>query len=78
MELKKTDQFQKIKLKIRNTEKFEIEIGCGNGHFITEYAKRQDSSFLIGVELKKGRYLKALAKVEKRALKNTCVIHNRA
>ena len=52
----------------------EVEIGCGNGHFLCEYASRRPEILLIGVEIKKKRVLKARDKAEKRALSNVVVL----
>jgi len=31
----------------------EIEIGCGNGHFLCSYAQARPETLLLGVEVKK-------------------------
>ena len=59
-------------------EKLEVEIGCGNGHFMVEYCRMNPKSLFIGVELKKKRCFKAQAKIEKRQLTNARVIHGSA
>ncbi len=53
----------------------EIEIGCGNGHFLSGYAEEKKKSYLIGVELKKKRCLKALKKIQTHNLSNAAIIH---
>jgi tRNA (guanine-N7-)-methyltransferase len=51
----------------------EIEIGCGNGHFLSEYGARRPETLLIGVDIKKKRCLKAEEKARKRNLGNVSV-----
>jgi tRNA (guanine-N7-)-methyltransferase len=58
--------------------KLEVEIGCGNGHFLVEHCRMNPTSLVIGVEIKKKRCLKALRKIEKRQLANARVIHGPA
>jgi tRNA (guanine-N7-)-methyltransferase len=52
----------------------EVEIGCGNGHFLAEYAPRNPRTFLIGVEVKSKRCAKAREKADKRGLANVTII----
>jgi tRNA (guanine-N(7)-)-methyltransferase len=59
-------------------EKIEVEIGCGNGHFMAEYCSMNPTILFIGVEIKKKRCLKAKAKIERRQLANARVIHGSA
>lgn len=63
-------------LRSRYTEypRVEIEIGCGNGHFLAEYAPRNSSTFLIGLELKRKRCSKAEEKALKRGLQNVKIV----
>ncbi len=56
----------------------EVEIGCGNGHFIVEYAEKTPASFLLGIELKNRRCLKAARKAERRRLANVAIFRGRA
>ena len=56
----------------------EVEIGCGNGHFLSRYAERHSSTLLIGVEIKKRRCLKTEEKVRKRGLSNVSVVTGNA
>jgi tRNA (guanine-N(7)-)-methyltransferase len=59
-------------------EKIEVEIGCGNGHFMAEYCSTNPNVLFVGVEIKKKRCLKAQAKIEKRHQSNARVIHGTA
>jgi tRNA (guanine-N7-)-methyltransferase len=52
----------------------EVEIGCGNGHFITAYAAGRPDTHLIGIDIKEKRCLKARDKAEKRGLKNVTIV----
>jgi tRNA (guanine-N7-)-methyltransferase len=64
---------------LRGSQKrLEIEIGCGNGHFMAEYCRLHPSRLFIGVEIKKKRCLKAQEKIEKRKLPNAWVVHGSA
>ena len=56
----------------------ELEIGCGNGHFIATYAEKKPYSTIIGIEIKKKRCLKAMKKIEKRKLTNAFIVQERA
>ena len=56
----------------------EIEIGCGNGHFLSEYGGRMPGTRLIGIEIKRKRCLKAREKAEKRGLANVTIVHESA
>lgn len=56
----------------------EVEIGCGNGHFLSEYCERNRISFLLGLEIKSKRCIKALAKIKQKQLDNAAVICTRA
>jgi len=59
-------------------EKLEVEIGCGNGHFMAEYCSTNPKILFVGVEIKKKRCLKAQAKIDRRQLANARVIHGSA
>ena len=56
--------------------RFEVEIGCGNGHFIAEHSAANPDSFLMGVEIKRKRCVKSLKKVANRA--NVAIVCARA
>ena len=53
----------------------EVEIGCGNGHFLVSYAAARPGSLLIGIDIKARRCRRAREKVEKRGLPNVQIIH---
>jgi tRNA (guanine-N7-)-methyltransferase len=59
-------------------QRLEVEIGCGNGHFMAEYCALNPESLFIGVDIKKKRCLKAQKKIGKRRLANALVIHGTA
>jgi tRNA (guanine-N7-)-methyltransferase len=56
----------------------EVEIGCGNGHFITEYAAHRPAALLVGLEIKEKRCRKAREKAERRGLGNVVIVHESA
>jgi tRNA (guanine-N7-)-methyltransferase len=56
----------------------ELEIGCGNGHFLEAYCSRNPSVLYIGVEIKAGRCEKAHRKIERRGLPHAYVVEGRA
>ena len=56
----------------------EIEIGCGNGHFISAYGARHPERLLVGVDIKAGRCGKALHKINRLGLSNTHIACCRA
>jgi tRNA (guanine-N7-)-methyltransferase len=53
----------------------EIEIGCGNGHFLAEYGGRVPDVPLVGIDIKAKRCAKAREKVQKRGLANVTIVH---
>ena len=53
----------------------EVEIGCGNGHFLSEYAAEKPDTLLIGVDIKQKRCLKAREKAAKRGQRNVSIVH---
>ncbi|MBN1834880.1 MAG: methyltransferase domain-containing protein [Spirochaetales bacterium] len=59
-------------------QRLEIEIGCGNGHFLEEYCALHPSTLYIGIELKPSRCEKACRKIQRRALGNAYVVAGRA
>lgn len=60
------------------TEGLEVEIGCGNGHFLCAYAPEKRATRLVGIDIKKKRCLKAQEKARKRGLDNISIIHTSA
>lgn len=56
----------------------EIEIGCGNGHFLAEYAAKKPELFVLGIDVKRRRCLKTLKKVERQSLHNVSVVYGKA
>jgi len=47
---------------------FDLEIGCGHGHWLTEYSMANEDIFCVGIDLITKRISKATAKKEKRNL----------
>lgn len=58
--------------------KLEIEVGCGNGTFLADYASRQPDSVCVGIDLKYRRCDKARAKLRRQGLANAFVVNRRA
>ena len=56
----------------------EVEIGCGNGHFLCEYAAKNPGTLLIGIDIKEKRCVKAREKMEKRGLRNVSIVRGAA
>ena len=65
-------------LKASEGSQLEIEIGCGSGTFLTNYASRQPNSVFVGIDLKKNRCEKTRAKLRRHGLVNAFVINRRA
>jgi tRNA (guanine-N7-)-methyltransferase len=53
----------------------EVEIGCGNGHFLASYGAALPDTLLIGIDIKAKRCRRAREKAEKRGLQNIRIIH---
>jgi len=49
---------------------FDLEIGCGHGHWLTEFSMTCKKNFFVGIDLITKRVEKATAKMEKRSLGN--------
>jgi len=56
----------------------EIEIGCGNGHFISQYAEINRDKYLIGIEFKEKRFIKTSKKINEKNLDNVLLFNSRA
>jgi tRNA (guanine-N(7)-)-methyltransferase len=56
----------------------EVEIGCGNGHFLASYAASRPETLLVGIDLKARRCRRAREKAEKRGLANVHILHGAA
>ncbi|HVP18904.1 MAG TPA: methyltransferase domain-containing protein, partial [Spirochaetia bacterium] len=53
----------------------EVEIGCGNGHFLCEYAAGRPGTTLVGIDIKKKRCIKAREKAERRGHRNILIVN---
>ena len=56
----------------------EVEIGCGNGHFLCEYAADRPGTTLVGIDVKRKRCLKAKEKAERRGYRNIVIVNTSA
>ncbi len=63
---------------LKNREKVWIEIGSGNGEYITSIAKRFNNIFFIAIEVKFKRIFKTLKKIKRNNLENVLVVHGDA
>lgn len=58
--------------------RLEIEVGCGNGIFLADYAAARPDGICVGIDLKQRRCEKAQRKLQRRGLRNAFVINGRA
>jgi len=56
----------------------EVEIGCGNGHFLCEYAAEKQGAILLGIDIKSRRCTKAREKAERRGHRNIVIVNANA
>jgi len=56
----------------------EVEIGCGNGHFLCEYAAEKKDATLLGIDTKSRRCTKAREKAERRGYRNIVIVNANA
>ena len=57
-------------LKDLGSNSFDLEIGCGHGHWLTEYSMAFEKTLFVGIDLITKRVEKADAKMKKRDLGN--------
>ena len=62
-------------IKINDLENISLDIGSGEGEFISKLAKENPKDFFIGIEIKYGRILKSLKRVDNLGLKNIKFIY---
>jgi len=56
----------------------EVEIGCGNGHFLAAYAADRRDTLLIGIDLKAHRCRRAQEKADKRGFTHVHILQGAA
>jgi tRNA (guanine-N7-)-methyltransferase len=78
MELKNPEHLEEILEHALFFDQIELEIGCGNGHFISSFALAHQNRYFIGVELKKSRCIKILNKLEQADISNVEVVCGKA
>jgi len=70
----KLGEFDKEKIDLKeyfgNDNKIVLEIGCGNGHFLIEKAKYDNTKNFLGIDLKKNRITRCREKEEKYNITN--------
>ncbi|MGF1484251.1 MAG: tRNA (guanosine(46)-N7)-methyltransferase TrmB [Opitutales bacterium] len=49
---------------------WSLEVGCGHGHYLVDYAEANPKTFCLGIDLVTKRIERAQAKVQKRGLHN--------
>jgi tRNA (guanine-N(7)-)-methyltransferase len=74
----KHDRLDRSDRKSGRFENLDVEIGCGNGHFMIEYCRLNPLSLFIGVEIKKKRCLKAQAKIDNQKITNARIVYGDA
>ena len=62
-------------IKINDLKNISLDIGSGEGEFISKLAKENPKDFFIGIEIKYGRILKSLKRVNNFGLKNIKFIY---
>jgi tRNA (guanine-N(7)-)-methyltransferase len=78
MDRQKQDPRSVLNRKSDTFKTLEVEIGCGNGHFMIEYCRLNPLSLFVGVEIKKKRCLKAQAKIDNQHIANARVVYGDA
>ncbi len=78
MELRRPEHIQEILSRSRPGGQIELEIGCGNGHFISTFARTHEDMFFVGVEIKKKRCMKIQKKIEHANISNVEIVHGKA
>lgn len=67
-----------LKKRLSDYDIIELEIGCGNGKFITELAMNNKDKYFLGIEYSYKAAKKAVSKAYKRDIKNLTVIFGEA
>ena len=62
-------------MEINDLKNISLDIGSGEGEFISKLAKENPKDFFIGIEIKYGRILKSLKRVDNFGLKNIKFIY---
>jgi len=77
----KADVYEKILARRKQTreliaktllkaDQITLEIGCGHGHFLTDYGIKNPKEICVGIDVNRGRIFKAQKKAERAGLKN--------
>lgn len=59
---------------IKTSKSIAVELGCGRGQFLTEYASSHEEALCIGIELKEEVIIKACEKATAKALPNAIFV----
>jgi|TARA_B100000131_G_scaffold140295_1_gene136606 tRNA (guanine-N7-)-methyltransferase len=71
LDISKTDEI----IKLNSEKNIILDIGSGEGEFLTELAIKNKNELHIGIEIKYGRIIKSLKRVDKIGLKNIKFIY---
>lgn len=56
--------------KLAHCEVITLEIGCGHGHFLTDYAQSYPEEMCVGIDVNRGRIYRAKKKAKRSAAEN--------
>lgn len=73
-----TEQTPAPRSLFENNNPLVVEIGCGNGHFLTNRAKDEQDKNFIGIDIKAKRIIRCREKQEKLNLKNMIWVNGEA
>ncbi len=62
----------------RGREPYDLEIGCGHGHFLAGYARAHPNRFCIGIDIAGARLERAQRKTDRAGVDNVGWIHGDA
>ncbi len=65
---------QELKTSLTGISKIVLEIGCGHGHWLTDFAAAHEDRFCMGIDLIGNRIERAKRKVGRAGLKNACFL----
>lgn len=51
-----------------------VDMGCGHGDYLIEYAAKNPNTFYVGIEISRKRVFKTSARLSKRQIKNYAVV----
>ena len=78
VEARKSRLKQELDSVLGGREEIKLEIGCGHGHWLTDFAASQKSDFFLGIDLIGERIERANRKAERAKLDNIAFIRAEA